>query len=159
MNISDIDSLKNMPKRSIEQICNKLNSIKMKKRKKNLIQTELPEYYKKINNYKNNNLHKNKIYNNNKHNNMSSEKKYLLNIELENNSKINGTFIINSKKNDEYEFIPVTDIEIKDNSEYTKIYKCIYNKKKDIMTVQCGIKVIKQKIKDCRGFNLKKIDL
>ncbi len=155
MNISDIKSLHKMPQHSIETICKNLDSVHIKKKRKILKQTELSDYFEKKNNF---NLHKKKIYN--KNNNMLSEKKYLLNLELENNSKINGTFIIKGNYNNNYELIPVTDdIKLKNNSEEMKIYKCIYNKEKDTITIQCGIKTIEQKIKECRGFNLKHINL
>ena len=151
MNILDIESINKMPKKGIEKICENLNLVHIKKKRKLLKQTQLSDYFEKTNNY---NLHKNKIYN--KNNNMSSERKYLLNVELEDNSKLNGTFILKSNNNKNYELIPVTnDIKIKDN----KISKCIYNKDSDSITIQCGIKTIHQKIKECRGFNLKYIDL
>lgn len=82
---------------------------------------------------------------------MSSEGKTpcLLNIEFEDNSKINGTFVIKNNKNNKYEFTPITN-NIKINNNI--IYKCIYDKDQDIMHVDCGIKIISQKIKECRGY-------
>jgi hypothetical protein len=157
MNISDVKSLNKIPKRGIEIICNNLESVHIKKKRKRILkQTQLFDYFEKENN---SNLYKNKIYY--KNNNMSSEqKKYLLNLELEDNSEIKGTFIIESNYNEIYEFIPITNnIKIKNKSEQIKIYKCIYNKNTDIMIVQCGVKTIEQKIKECRGFKLKYLNL
>jgi hypothetical protein len=146
MNISNIFNTLN--KESViceeQQISNQLKNTYIRKKRK-LKQTNLEIYFDKK---KKNNLYKKILYSNNK---MSFEGKppCLLNIEFEDNSKINGAFVIKNNKHNKYEFTPITNnIKINNN----KIYKCIYDKENDIMHIDFGIKTISQKIKECRGY-------